>query len=358
MVLVEPAPADVAESLLSAQVTESSEGRSGFSLTFAFGKGAGARRRFQQMFFESPRRVVLVLTHNGRSHVLMDGVVTKHEVASSNDPGQSKLTVTGEDMSRMLDLIDLSWIMKYPATPIEGRVALCLSKYLYLGIVPLIVPSVNVYIELPTERIPNHMGTDLQYVTSLAKSVGYVFYIDPGPLPGASFAYWGPELRVSAPQPRLVVNSDAQSNVESMSFSYDGFSKKMMMLLLRDEKSPLPIPIPIPDVNPLSPPLGKRPPIPLRVEPLRGISHMKIPQVVMVGLAEAARAAQVISGSGSLNVMRYGQPLRARRLVEVAGAGYPHDGLHFVRSVTHSIKPGEYKQNFSLSRNAFEPFSE
>jgi hypothetical protein len=27
-----------------------------------------------------------------------------------------------------------------------------------------------------------------------------------------------------------------------------------------------------------------------------------------------------------------------------------------VRSVTHQIKPGEYKQNFTLSRNAFNPF--
>jgi hypothetical protein len=77
----------------------------------------------------------------------------------------------------------------------------------------------------------------------------------------------------------------------------------------------------------------------------------------MVGLAKAARAAEVISGSGSLNVMRYGRLLKPRRLVEVRGAGIPHDGLHFVRSVTHSIKPGEYKQNFTLSRNAFEPLS-
>jgi hypothetical protein len=46
-----------------------------------------------------------------------------------------------------------------------------------------------------------------------------------------------------------------------------------------------------------------------------------------------------------------------RRFVEVRGAGYPHDGLHFVRSVTHNIKPGEYKQSFTLSRNGFEPFS-
>jgi hypothetical protein len=29
-----------------------------------------------------------------------------------------------------------------------------------------------------------------------------------------------------------------------------------------------------------------------------------------------------------------------------------------VKSVTHSIKRGEYKQNFSLTRNAFIPFTQ
>ena len=128
-------------------------------------------------------------------------------------------------------------------------------------------------------------------------------------------------------------------------------------MLIRNEALPIPIPIPIPDVNPLSPPLGRRDPTPLQVEPLRGVSHYNPAQAAMIGLAKAARAAEVITGSGSLNVMRYGRLLKPRRLVEVRGAGYPHDGLHFVRSVTHNIKPGEYKQTFSLARNRFEPLS-
>jgi hypothetical protein len=58
-----------------------------------------------------------------------------------------------------------------------------------------------------------------------------------------------------------------------------------------------------------------------------------------------------ISGSGSLDVMQYGQLLRARTVVGVRGAGISYDGLYFVDSVTHNIKKGEYKQNFSLSRD-------
>jgi hypothetical protein len=355
----EPVPKDVAEAFVSAQVTQATgpTAKSGFSLTFSLGKGSGIRRRFEAGFFDPPRRVVLYATLNGQINVLSDGVITRHEVSSSNDPGQSRLTVIGEDLTRLLDLIDFSWIFKYPCMPAEARVLLILAKYVPLGMVPMVVPSVNLDIPLPTRRIPSHMGTDLQYLTYLANSVGYTFYVEPGKLPGTSIAYWGPEMTLSDPQQALIVNSDAASNVDALSFNFNGFAKTLYVMLIRDEALPVPIPIPIPDVNPLSPPMGRRMPIPLQVQPLSGVSHYNPAQAIMVGLAKAARASDVITGTGTLNVMRYGQLLMPRRFVEVRGAGYPHDGLHFVRSVTHNIKPGEYKQSFTLSRNGFEPFS-
>ena len=257
----------------------------------------------------------------------------------------------------MLDLIDFSWFLKYPAMPAEARVALILAKYAIYGIIPMIIPSVMIDVPLPLDTIPSHQGTDLQYIELLAQRVGYVFYIVPGPVPGMNIAYWGPEFTLSPPQKALQVNSDAETNVDSLSFTFDGFSKTVYALLIQEENTKFPIPIPIPDVNPLSPPLGARPPMPLRAEPLTGIAQMSPAQAVMIGLARAAKAAQVISGSGSLNVLRYGRLLQPRQLVEVRGAGRPHDGLHYVKSVTHNLKPGEYKQSFALARNAFQPFA-
>lgn len=354
-----PVAAEIADALVSAQVTQATEQRSGFSLSFAFGKNSLVREKFRQGYFDPPQRVVLTAMVNGSPLVLIDGVITRHEVSASNDPGASKLQVTGEDLSRLLDTVDLSWAMKYPAMPAEARVALILAKYLPLGMIPVVIPSINVDVPLPTEYIPSHMGTDLQYINYLAKSVGYVFYIDAGPLPGQSIAYWGPEIKTGPSQTTLFVNSDAMSNVDNISFSFDGFSKTLFLFLLHDERLPvnLPIPIPVPDVNPLSPPLGPRPPLPLRAEPLTDMAKFSLPQALMIGLGKAARAAEVISANGSLDVLRLGRVLRARQLVSVAGAGMPHDGLHYVRSVTHELRPGEYKQRFTLSRNAFEPWS-
>jgi hypothetical protein len=60
--------------------------------------------------------------------------------------------------------------------------------------------------------------------------------------------------------------------------------------------------------------------------------------------------SDAVSGSGQLDVVRYGHVLRPRELVGVRGAGLTYDGLYYVKSVTHNLKPGSYTQNFTLAR--------
>ena len=72
----------------------------------------------------------------------------------------------------------------------------------------------------------------------------------------------------------------------------------------------------------------------------------------MIAMAPAAADyAEAVKCEGSLDVTRYGGILKARELVGVRGAGPAFDGLSYVKSVTHKIKRGEYKQDFTLSRN-------
>ena len=56
------------------------------------------------------------------------------------------------------------------------------------------------------------------------------------------------------------------------------------------------------------------------------------------------------TANGELDVLRYGSILWPRSLVGLRGAGYSYDGLWYVKSVNHSIKRGEYRQSFALSR--------
>jgi hypothetical protein len=70
----------------------------------------------------------------------------------------------------------------------------------------------------------------------------------------------------------------------------------------------------------------------------------------LIALGALFASADVISGSGQLDVLRYGRVFKARQLAAVRGAGTYYDGKYYVKSVTHNIKRGEYKQSFSLSR--------
>ena len=60
---------------------------------------------------------------------------------------------------------------------------------------------------------------------------------------------------------------------------------------------------------------------------------------------------EAVTGSGALDVARYGRLLKARGLVGVRGAGLAFDGLYYVDSVTTTIKRGACKQSFRLTRN-------
>jgi hypothetical protein len=293
----------------------------------------------------------------------MDGVITRHEFTPSNEPGQTSLTVTGLDVSQMMDLIDLSGF-PWPAMPAEAQVAIILARYAAYGIVPVIIPSPLLFVPNPLDTLPGQRGTDYQHVRKLADDTGYVFYVEPGPVPGVNTAYWGPEVKFGEPQPALTVSSDAATNVESLSFSFDGLGKSVFILYVQNQATKVPIPIPVPDITPLNPPLGVKPPIPLSVTFLNrreesedDTSKYAVVQAVARGLARASQSSDVISASGSLDVLRYGHVLKARGLVGVRGAGKAYDGHYFVKSVTHNIKRGEYKQSFTLTRNAFIPLT-
>jgi hypothetical protein len=149
---------------------------------------------------------------------------------------------------------------------------------------------------------------------------------------------------------------DAYTNVESLNFNFDQQQNKIPILFIYNSQTGIPIPIPIPPITPLSPPLGAIPPLPTNIlgdlqPPRDDLGKRPIPQTIMVGLAEAAKMAEAVTGEGSLDVTRYGGVLKARQLVGVRGVGPAFDGLYYVKSVTHKIKRGEYKQNFKLSRN-------
>jgi hypothetical protein len=350
-------PRAVMDALDSVEVTVKDVGASGFQLTFLIDKQSPLQILFL-LTGGSPllfMRVVLVATVNGVPSVLIDGVITNHSIAPGDKGSNSTLTITGEDLTALMNQSDWSGF-PFPACPAEARVALILAKYAVFGVIPLIIPSVLIDVPLPIDQIPSEQGTDLDYIRALADRVGYVFYISPGPAPGVSKAYWGPQIKFGPVQPALNADMDAYTNVESLHFNFDQQQNKIPTVFIYNQQTGVSIPIPIPPITPLNPPLGLIPPLPTNIPPdltpvRNDLSKRPIPQAIMIGLATASQWADAVTGEGTLDVTRYGAVLNARQLVGVRGVGPAFDGLYYVKSVTHKIKRGEYKQSFSLTRN-------
>ncbi|HSB10222.1 MAG TPA: hypothetical protein VLM38_12115 [Blastocatellia bacterium] len=346
-----PVPKPVIEALTSVQVTTAAGKPSGFQLSFTLNNRSPLHTLFLIAGGQTPLlRVIVIATINGTPNVLIDGVMTNQQVTPGTKPGESMLTITGEDLTKVMALQDFSGI-PYPAMPPEARVALIIAKYAMFGMIPLVIPSLFPDLPIPVERIPVQEGNDLEYIQGLAASVGYVFYIDAGPAPGTNIAYWGPEIKVGVPQPALNFDMDAHTNVESLSFNFNGADTVLPIVFIQNSLTKVPIPIPIPNLNPLQPPLGAIPAPITNIVALKETAKLSPMAAIGVGLAVASQSADAVSGTGSLDVVRYGRLLKARQLVGVRGAGTAFDGLYYVKSTTTTIKRGEMKQSFELTRN-------
>ena len=347
-----PAPQSVIDAVTSVSVTTGKD-RAGFQITFAVSKESQLLNVMLPAGYFDPitTRVIVIVTLNGFPNVLMDGIVTRQELTPSSEPGQSTLTITGEDLSVLMDIVELPKL--FPAMPKAAQLYLLLAPYAAFGIVPLVIPPFILVTKLPTNEIdgqPTGM-TDRAFIQTLARACGFVFYVEPGPLPGQSIAYFGPDIRLPIPQPALNVNMDAHTNVESLSFALDGLAKKLAVVTIFDPiTKKIPLPIPVPNVSIFKPPLGARPTPPARIE-FKDMTALAPDEAAEKILGMLMNNSDAISASGSLDVLRYGHILRARMLVGVRGAGLAYDGMYYVNSVTHNIKRGQYKINFSLSRD-------
>lgn len=347
------APREVTDALVQAKIDDGSgDTPSGFELTFEL----PARSPLKTLFLVTGggslplMRVVLIVTINGRAQQVIDGVTTNVEMQPGNG-GASRLVVKGKDLTALMDVIEIPGL-PFPAMPPSVRVLLILAKYAVLGVFPMVIPSIIDIPPIPVDKIPQQRGSDYSYIKKLANDAGYVFYLEPGPTPGTSKAYWGPEIRVGAPQPALTSNMDAHSNVEQLSFTFDSEKKKMPIVYFQEKNSKAPIPVPILDVTPLNPPLGLVSQLVPKLVQLSHTAHLPAHEALMAGIAFAGKNSDSVFGRGRLDVARYGRLLKSRQLVGVRGAGLPYDGLYYVKSVSHEIERGSYKQGFTLARNA------
>jgi hypothetical protein len=347
----QPVPFEISQALKDVNVSHNDQGSSGFQISFHIGR-SGPLDLIDYALLRSPllkpfNRVILLVSFALVPEVLMDGIITNIQMSPSEEPGASTLTITGEDVSVMMDLEQKS--QSFPVLSDYLKVLKIIGQYSAdYGLVPPLPPIdiAPMIPDNPFEQIlqqPRNL-TDRGYIQELAGRYGYVFYVTPGPLPLVNTVHWGIPDRLTIPQPALSVNMGYASNVKSINFSYDALKPQEVSFANDDNSTEV---VDSPSYTSM---------IPLARD--RAKARKKISLTGFFG-DDAKTQAQgmvdssfesVVTANGELDALRYQRLLQPRGLVGLRGAGDSYDGFYYVKSVSHSISIGQYTQSFSLTR--------
>ena len=350
-----PAPQSVTEKLQSVEVTRNADSPSAFQLHFHVDRTAGVSSDFALLaggLLQPWNRVIVSVRMNGSSTILIDGFITHQELAHDSQFSASTLTVTGEDVSILMDRVELS--LEYPGMPDSAIAFVILSKYTAIGIAPEVVPTPVDLLPDPLERTPQQNGTDRCYLQSLAAPYGYRFSVRPGPVPMTNIALWGPPLNLGAVAPALSMDVGGATTIDKISFQLDSLAPIQMYGSVQDSDTQEDLPLAT-FASTRLPPLAADPAFSpggllqrrnLFTDPrygyLRAMADAQAQTDVSTDRAATAR--------GELDTSRYGAILDVPGLVDVRGAGESYDGRYRVDAVTHSLARGKYRQSFTLAR--------
>jgi len=342
-----PASYDLMTSLTHVEVTNDADQGDGFQMTFALSKDSLMGYSLLSGGSLDPfNRVVIGVLLGVSPEVLINGVITHHQFTPSSDPGMSTLTITGKDVRAMLDLKEANQPYKnQPDFIIVNRI---LANYAQYGLLPpyQVTPTTDIPIEL--QRVPRQHETDLKFIRRMAKRNGFIFYTEPLTL-GVDTAYWGPETHASIPQSAISMNMGPSTNIPTIQFSNDALAPVGTEGSFVEPIAKLSIPIPpLPSLR--LPPLVSAATPAKRTVQLRETANQNPAQAATSAIAAVTNSPDAVRAEGEIETVRYGNVLRARRLVGVRGAGFAYDGNYYVRRVTHTIARGTYTQRFALSR--------
>jgi len=344
----EPAPATIIDALQSVEVTSSDGSRDGFQLSFSIGR-SGVSDAYEYPLLANPlikafNRVIIMVSFGVVPKVLIDGIITHHQIRLSPEPGKSTLSITGEDLSVMMGLKDKQ--KKHPKQSADKVVKTIIGAYSKYDLKDDVIAPDSAQ---EKEHVQN--ASDLKFLQELATKYKYVFYVE-SDSQNKNRAYWGPPDREGKPQQALSFNMGEETNVNSINFQMNALNQSALKGKIQDTEKGEKMDIPDEtnsDTAFAEQSVDKQDSDNQVTIQLRE-SGLSMQEARIKAQAEAKRSADALTVSGELDSMLYGDVLRARHPVTLRGVGQAHNGLYYVKRVTHSISKGTYKQNFTLSR--------
>ncbi len=196
-------------------------------------------------------------------------------------------------------------------------------------------------------------GTDIQFLQQLAERNGYECYVEINPRIGRVEGHFHPPRLEQMPQGVLSVNMGQATNVNSFNARYDMLRPTTAQVTGLDIETQSDQPAQVQSLGLME--QGSKPALngdrPRRVL-LSRTSLAQTGELQTYAQAVVDRSAWAITADGELHTVAYGGILRAKRPVNVRGAGRQFSGIYYVEKVLHTFTGDGYTQRFTLRRNA------
>src|SRR5215211_1116346 len=289
---------------------------------------------------------VMLAVGDGPAEPLIDGSVIETNADFSNQPGQSLLNVVAMDPTVRMNLKEK--VREWPDMADSTIAETIFREYGFAADIEQTQPSRQ---EVDHKTIQR--GTDIQFLRHLAGRNGYECYVETDPQGGPPVAHFHrPRLEQSA-QGVLSVNMGEGTNVNQINARYDMLRPTTTRVTGLDIGTRSDQPAQAEDLAQRR--LGSMPALNgdhRRQVLLSRAGLTQTGELQTYAQAVADRSAWAITADGELNTVAYGRVLRAKRPVEVRGAGSQFSGTYYVERVLHTLRGDEYTQRFTLRRNA------
>lgn len=289
---------------------------------------------------------VLVTIGSGPSESLIEVDVTETNANFANQPGQSVLNVVAMEPTGRMNLEEK--VRPWPNLADSAIATQIFGEYGFALDVQQTQPA-----RPEVDHTTIQRGTDIQFLRQLAERNGFECYVELNPRTGQLEGHFhAPRLEQTA-QGVLSVNMGQATNVNSFNARNDMLRPTTAQVTGLDIETQSNQPAQARSTGLAE--QGSNPVLsserPRRVL-LSRTSLAQTGELQTYAQAVVDRSAWAITADGELNTVAYGGLLRAKRPVNVRGAGRQFSGTYYVEKVLHTISGEGYTQRFTLRRNA------
>jgi phage protein D len=277
---------------------------------------------------------------------LIEARVIETSADFSNQPGSSVLNVVAMDPTVCMNLEEK--VRPWPNMADSDIATSIFGDYDFAPRVEQTQPT-----RQDVESTTIQRGTDIQFLRELARRNGYECYVEMNPSTGIVEGHFHPPQPDQEPQGVLSVNMGEATNVNTFNARNEMLRPTTAQVTGLDEMSQSDQPAQaesssLPGLGRESALGGDRP----RRVLLSQTGLSQTGELQSLAQAVADRSAWAITAEGELNTVAYGGILRAKRPVNVQGAGNQFGGTYYVEMVSHTFSGDGYTQRFTLRRNA------